>query len=164
MVTFIRAKDYDKIKNGEDVEIVVEAKNREPMKVFVSNLSFSTNKSDDANYENAVFNGERWLKMIDIGSKDQMSVGSLKKLLDKLSDNGCDDMTIYLGDDTPLLEDAISLDYINKQLLLRNTYYDKTMVDAAREFKNAIDSAITDYIYKCYNAGRFIKCGEDNIL
>lgn len=58
MTTFIRAKDYDKIKKGEDVEIIVEAKNREPMKVFVSNISFSTDKSDDANYENARFNGE----------------------------------------------------------------------------------------------------------
>lgn len=58
MATFIRAKDYDKIKKGEDVEIVVEAKNREPMEVFVSRISFSTIKTDDANYENAVFNGE----------------------------------------------------------------------------------------------------------
>lgn len=58
MTTFIRAKDYDKIKKGEDVEIVVEAKNREPMKVFISNISFSTDKSDYANYKNARFNGE----------------------------------------------------------------------------------------------------------
>ena len=58
MTTFIRAKDYDKIKKGEDVEIIVEAKNREPMRVFVSSISFSTNKSDYANYKNAVFNGE----------------------------------------------------------------------------------------------------------
>lgn len=58
MATFIRAKDYDKIKKGEDVEIVVEAKNREPMRVFVSSISFSTSESDYANYKNAVFNGE----------------------------------------------------------------------------------------------------------
>lgn len=58
MTTFIRAKDYDKIKKGEDVEIVVEAKNREPMRVFVSSISFSTSESDYANYKNAVFNGE----------------------------------------------------------------------------------------------------------
>ena len=99
-----------------------------------------------------------------MSDKKQLTVKSLKELLYKLSDNGYDDMTIYLGDDTPLLEEAISLDYINEQLLLRNTYYDKTMVDAAREFKNTIDSAITDYVCKCYKAGRFIKCGENNIL
>ena len=58
MTTFIRAKDYDKIKKGEDVEIVVEAKNREPMRVFVNSISFSTSESDYANYKNAVFNGE----------------------------------------------------------------------------------------------------------
>ena len=58
MTTFIRAKDYDKIKKGEDVEIVVEAKNREPMRVFVSSISFSTSESDYVNYKNAVFNGE----------------------------------------------------------------------------------------------------------
>lgn len=57
MTTFISAKDYDKIKNKEDVEIVVEAKNREPMVVFVSSIPFSSSKTY-ANYENARFNGE----------------------------------------------------------------------------------------------------------
>lgn len=96
--------------------------------------------------------------------KNQLTVKSLKELLDRLSANGCDDMTICLGDDTPLLKDAISLDYISKRLLLRNTYYDKAMADAAREFKSTIDSAIRAYICNCYDAGRFIKCGANSIL
>lgn len=97
-------------------------------------------------------------------NKNQVTVNSLKELLDKLSANGLGDMSICLGDDTPLLEDAICLDYISKQLLLRNTYYDKKIVDAAREFKDNINSAIQSYICKCYNAGRYIKCGENSIL
>ena len=58
MTTFIKVKDYDRIKKGEDVEIVVEAKNREPMVVYVSNMSFSTDNSNVSGYANAVFNGE----------------------------------------------------------------------------------------------------------
>ena len=55
---FISCKDYDKIKKGEDVEIVVEAKCREPMIVYVSKSFLSTDKSDNAGCENIVFNGE----------------------------------------------------------------------------------------------------------
>lgn len=97
-------------------------------------------------------------------NENGVTVNSLKKLLDKLYANGCGDMVIYLGNDTPLLEDAICCDHINRKLLLRNTYYDKEIVDAAREFKDTIDLAIQDYIGNCYKAGRFIKCGESSIL
>lgn len=58
MHTFISVEDYDKIKKGESIEIVVEAKNREPMIVFVSGVSFSNSEPDYSNYENARFNGE----------------------------------------------------------------------------------------------------------
>lgn len=93
---------------------------------------------------------------INMTNKDQMTVNSLKKLLDELSTNGCGDMNIFLGNTTPLLKHSISIDYFNKQLLIRNTYYDKTMIDASNEFKDAINSAIQNYICNCYKAGRDI--------
>lgn len=56
MTTFIKVRDYDKIKKGEKIEIVVEAKNRSPILVCVyQGVSTSTVDSD---YENAIFNGE----------------------------------------------------------------------------------------------------------
>lgn len=89
-----------------------------------------------------------------MNSKDQITVDSLKKILDELSTNGCGDMRIFLGNTTPLLNDSISIDYISKQLLLCNTYYDTAMTDAAYKFKDAINSAIKNYIYDCYKSGR----------
>jgi hypothetical protein len=35
MAIFIRKKDYDAIKSGEEIEIVVEAQGRKPMCVYV---------------------------------------------------------------------------------------------------------------------------------
>ena len=35
MVIFIRKKDYDAIKSGEEIEIIIEAQGREPMCVYV---------------------------------------------------------------------------------------------------------------------------------
>lgn len=35
MVIFIRKKDYDAIKSGEETEITVEAQGREPMCVYI---------------------------------------------------------------------------------------------------------------------------------
>lgn len=35
MTTFIKVRDYDKIKKGEQIEIIVEAKNRLPMLIYV---------------------------------------------------------------------------------------------------------------------------------
>lgn len=58
MHIFIRCKDYDKIKKDEAVKLVVEAKNREPMEVYVKSTAFSNDKIDYGNYENARFNGE----------------------------------------------------------------------------------------------------------
>lgn len=59
MRVLISTKDYDKIKDGDDVELVVEARNRAPMSVYVSPMFYSATKSNDAaGYENAKFNGE----------------------------------------------------------------------------------------------------------
>lgn len=57
MATFIKAGDYDKIKKGEKIEIVVEAKNRSPMLVCVYQGA-PIKDGDCSGYENAIFNGE----------------------------------------------------------------------------------------------------------
>lgn len=42
-------------------------------------------------------------------AKDQCTVKDLKELLDALSTNGYDNMPIFLGNKTPLLNDAICI-------------------------------------------------------
>lgn len=59
IVTVIKASDYDRLKNFGEIELVVEAKNRKPMKIFASRISSADdNKSYYTGYENVVFNGE----------------------------------------------------------------------------------------------------------
>lgn len=59
IVTIIETSDYDRLKNLGEIELVVEAKNRKPMKIFASVVpSADDNKSYYTGYENAVFNGE----------------------------------------------------------------------------------------------------------
>lgn len=87
-----------------------------------------------------------------------IKVKDLKELLDSLSDNGYGDMPIYLGDKTPLLKDAVCIDFsCNTGLHFKNTYYNKELVDSANELKNTLDVAVKKYVSRCYNAGRNIK-------
>ena len=60
MRVFISAGDYDRIKKGEEVEILVEAKNRPVMAIwaFIASTGSSSPSSKPTGYENAVFNGE----------------------------------------------------------------------------------------------------------
>lgn len=64
-------------------------------------------------------------------NKEILTVDSFKKILDELSVHGYGDMSILLGSDTPLLKDSIGINYMTNDLLIRNTYYDKKLVDAA---------------------------------
>ena len=87
-----------------------------------------------------------------------IKVNDLKELLENLSDNGYDDMPIYLGDKTPLLKDAVCIDFsCNTGLHFKNTYYNKELVESANELKNTLDKAVKRYISRCYHAGRNIK-------
>ena len=58
IVTWIKASDYDKLQKFDEIEIIVQAKNRTPMKVFMSLISLVENESNYCNYENALFNSE----------------------------------------------------------------------------------------------------------
>lgn len=46
MVIFIRKKDYDAIKNGEETKIVIEAQGREPMCVHIRKDKVEQNESN----------------------------------------------------------------------------------------------------------------------
>ena len=50
-------KDYDQIKNGEEVLIAVETKGESPMYATISAYPHKSN-TNDSSYVNAVFNGE----------------------------------------------------------------------------------------------------------
>lgn len=103
-------------------------------------------------------NLEQSSETIDIAmDKEICTVDTFKKILDVLSDIGYGNMPILLGNNTPLLNDSISINYIENKLLIRNTYYDKQFVDAATKLKEGIDKAIKDYITDCYHAGMNIR-------
>ena len=95
-------------------------------------------------------------------ANDQCTVKDLKKLLNRLSDCGYDNMPIYLGDKTPLLNDAICISYsFNAGVYFKNTYYDKELAKSAQELKDTVDVAIKKYLAHCYHAGRSIKPDEE---
>lgn len=93
--------------------------------------------------------------------KETLTVDAFKKILDELSVHGYGDMSILLGSDTPLLKDSIGINYMTNDLLIRNTYYDKKLVDAAEKLKDNIDESIKHYLAECYHAGMNIKEEEN---
>ena len=84
--------------------------------------------------------------------KEKLTVDSFKKILNELSVHGYGDMSIVLGIDTPLLKDSIGINFMTNKLLIRNTYYDKKLVDAAKELKDNIDESIKQYLAECYHS------------
>ena len=94
-------------------------------------------------------------------NKEILTVDSFKNILDELSVHGYGDMSILLGSDTPLLKDSIGINFMTNDLLIRNTYYDKKLVDAAEELKDNIDESIKQYLSECYRATMNIKEEEN---
>ena len=59
IITWIKASDYDKLQKFDEIELVVEAKNRKPMKIYASRISLAEDHGPGCSgYEGAVFNGE----------------------------------------------------------------------------------------------------------
>lgn len=94
-------------------------------------------------------------------NKEILTVDSFKKILDELSVHGYGNMSILLGSDTPLLKDSIGINYMTNNLLIRNTYYDKQLTNAAEKLKDNIDESIKQYLAECYHAGTNIKEKEN---
>lgn len=89
--------------------------------------------------------------------REMHTVDTLKKILDSLHDGGYGNMPILLGENTPLLNDSISIRYHDNGLLICNSYYDTQLQNAATKLKASIDIAIKDYLHDCYDAGINIK-------
>ena len=89
--------------------------------------------------------------------REAYTVDEFKKILDSLSYHGFGNMPILLGTDTPLFDDSIYINYLENKMLIRNSYYDKQLVDAAEKLKNSINKDIKTYYADCYRAGRNIK-------
>ena len=67
-------------------------------------------------------------------------------------------MPIFLGEETLLLEYSICIYYLyNKGVHIKNTYYDKKLVDSANKLKDTIETAAKKYLADCYHAGQYIK-------
>ena len=90
-------------------------------------------------------------------SEKAYTVDEFKKILDSLSYHGFGSMPILLGTDTPLLDDSIYVNYVENKLLIRNSYYDKQLADAAERLKDIISKDIKTYLADCYYAGMDIK-------
>ena len=90
-------------------------------------------------------------------SRKPYTVDDFKNILDSLSDHGFGSMPILLGTGAPLLEDSICINYLENKLLIRNSYYDKKLADAAEKLKDSINKDIKTYLADCYYAGRDIK-------
>lgn len=93
--------------------------------------------------------------------KEKLTVDSFEKILNELSVHGYGDMSIVLGTDTPLLKDSIGINFMTNELLIRNTYYDKKLVDSAKELKDNIDESIKQYLAECHNAAIDVKEEEN---
>lgn len=94
--------------------------------------------------------------------KEICTVDSFKRIVVALSELGYGNMPIFLGNNTPLLKDSICINYIENQLLIRNMYYDKQLIDAAEKLKDRIGKDIECYLADCYRAGLEIKEDEMN--
>lgn len=94
-------------------------------------------------------------------NKEILTVDSFKKILDELSVHGYGDMSILLGSGTPLLKNSICINYMTNDLLIRNTYYDKQLTNAAEKLKDNIDESIRQYIAECYRDPMNIKEKKD---
>ena len=92
-----------------------------------------------------------------------LTVDTFRKILDEISALGHGDMSILIGRVTPLFKESISINYMTNDLLIHNTYYDKKLVDAAKELKDNIDESIKQYLTECYHAGMNIKEEQDDL-
>lgn len=95
-----------------------------------------------------------------LNKEGQCTVKELKETLDRLSELGFDNMPIYLGTNTPLLDGAIHVDYDAAgagSLYIKNTYYDTELVNSMSKAIDGINAIIENYISDCYRAGKDIK-------
>lgn len=93
--------------------------------------------------------------------RKQFTVDSLRDLLIRISDAGYGDMDVFIGENYPLMDDAVVTDFYHNKMTLKNTYYDKQMAEAMRRARDDIAAVYRRYLQDCYGAGRRIDKKED---
>lgn len=84
---------------------------------------------------------------------NQFTVDSLLTLLNTISQAGYGHMPIVIGEQYPLLKDALAVDYRENKLMIRNTYYNEKMEAAVRKAIDDTKCVFTTFIADCYKAG-----------
>lgn len=86
--------------------------------------------------------------------QEQMTVDSLLGLLNAISEAGYGSMPIFIGEKYPLLDSALTINYYQDKLIIRNNYYDEKMVEALSKARSDLGKIYYTYLADC------IKCGE----
>lgn len=89
--------------------------------------------------------------------RKQFTVDSLHNLLAQLSYAGYGNMEIFIGENYPLMNDAVVTDYYNNKMTIKNTYYDEQMAEAMRRARDDMEASYRRYLQDCYEAGRRIE-------
>lgn len=87
----------------------------------------------------------------------QFTVDSLRNLLTCISDAGHGDMDIFIGENYPLMDDAVVTDFYHNKISIKNTYYDEQMAEAMRRARDDMAAVYRRYLQDCYGAGRRIE-------
>ena len=83
----------------------------------------------------------------------QFTVDSLRNLLTRISDAGHGDMDIFIGENYPLMDDAVAIDFYHNKMTTKNTYYDEQMAEAMRRARDDIAAVYRRYLQDRCEAG-----------
>lgn len=89
--------------------------------------------------------------------RKQFTVDSLRNLLTRISYAGFGDMEIFIGENYPLMDDAVVTDFYHNKISIKNTYYDEQMAAAMKYARDDMAAVYRRYLQNCYEAG----CGID---
>lgn len=89
--------------------------------------------------------------------RKQFTVDSLCNLLAQISYAGYGNMEIFIGENYPLMDDAVVTDFYNNKITIKNAYYDEQMAEAMRRARDDMAAVYRRYLQDCYEAGRRIE-------
>ena len=89
--------------------------------------------------------------------RKQFTVDSLRNLLAQISYAGYGNMEIFIGENYPLMDDAVITDFYNNKITIKNAYYDEQMAEAMRRARDDMAAVYRRYLQDCYEAGRRIE-------
>lgn len=89
--------------------------------------------------------------------RKQFTVDSLRNLLAQISYAGYGNMEIVIGENYPLMDDAVVTNFYYNKMTIKNTYYDEQMAEAMRRARDDMAAVYRRYLQDCYEAGRRIE-------